>query len=138
MPPAMVIRPQTSAAQQRRAAPRQFAVVGERLGEAHGDAGADRGGDADEERVPGIMGGEGGGEHRRQRRHRAVHQADETRLDDLQDEAPARVFVLGWRGVGAGVSPRARRRSVVLAFRLGEVAQQLADRDVARALGASR
>ena len=135
MPPADGHQAADDAAQQRRAAPRQLAVVGQRLGEAHRNAGAERGRDADQERVPGVAGGEGGGEHRRQRRHRAVHQADQAGLDDLQDEAAARVLVL----VVARVGGEDRFFEIggevlVLDLGLGEVAEQLADRRVARAL----
>ena len=113
MPPPNVIRPQTSAAQKRRAAPRQLAVVGQGFGEAHRYAGADRGGHADEERVPGIMRGEGGGEDRREGRDRTVHQPDKAGLDDLQHEAAPGVLVLaGAHSLREGGWPRfAPRRS---------------------------
>ena len=55
---------------------------------------------ADEESLPGVVGGEGGGKERRQRRHRAIHQPDEARLDDLQQEEPALRLALGGQGVG--------------------------------------
>ena len=136
MPPAVVIRPQTSPAQQRRAAPRQFAVVGERLGEAHGDSGPERSREPDEERVPRHVRRESGGEHRRQGGNRAVHQSDQAGLDDLQDEAAARLLVL--------VRPSLRseyfgleRLGAMLVFvlLLGEIAEQLANACVAGAIG---
>ena len=49
------------AANQRRAAAGERAVVGQCLGESHRDAGADRGREPDEKRGPGIVGGKGRG-----------------------------------------------------------------------------
>ena len=86
-----------------------------------------------------FLRGERRGEQRRQRRNRAVHQAGQARLHDLQHEQSRlrrRLFLV-----------RRRRRgrfqflgdALVLAFLLGQVAQQLADAGVGRrAGGASR
>ena len=71
------------------------------------------------------------GEHRRERRDRAVHQADQPRLDDLQNEAPA--LALGFivpDGGGQHSLLEAGGELVVLVLGLGEVAEQLADRRV--------
>ena len=71
------------AARERRAAAGDLAVVRQPLGHAHADRGAERGGQADEQR--GARAGDvGGREDRRERRDRAVDEADERRLDDLQ------------------------------------------------------
>ena len=82
------------AAQQRRAAPDSLPSSASASAKPIEMPAPMRGGEADQERVPGVVRREGGGEHRRQRRNRAVHQPDEAGLDDLQDEAPARVLVL--------------------------------------------
>jgi hypothetical protein len=71
--------------------------------------------------------GERGGEQRRERGDRAVHQAGEPGLDDLQDEQPlgAGIFrprSIWWGDLLGGVG--------VVAFLFGEVAEQLADAGV--------
>src|SRR5882757_3057078 len=59
-------------------------VVRQRLGKAHADAGAERRRQADEEGILRLTGQAGGRENRRQGRDRAVHQAEQRRLDLLQ------------------------------------------------------
>ena len=71
------------AAGERASAAGEGAVVGEAFGQAHADGRAQRGREAHEE--GGMGAGEiGGGEDRRERRDRAVDEADEPRLHDLQ------------------------------------------------------
>jgi len=52
------------AADERRTAAGERAVVRQGLGKAHGNPGTDRSGEADEKCRPGIVGGEGGGKER--------------------------------------------------------------------------
>ena len=64
------------------------------------------------------------GEHRRERRHRAVHQADQAGLDDLQDKPPALVLRFARPGVvGQHLVLEAGGELVVLVLGLGEVAR---------------
>ena len=124
-------QPADQAAQQRRAAPGQLAVVRQRLGEPHRDAGADRGGDADQEGVPRQVGRERGGEHRRQGRDRAVHQPDQSGLDHLQHEAAAGIVVLGLTLARRQAAQRDLARGLLVrVLGGGEVAQQTAHRRV--------
>ena len=79
------------------------------------------------------MGAEGGREHRRQRRDRAIHQADEAGLHDLQDEAAPGVVILLALALPRGkrLASISRRGALVLQFGGGQIAQQFADRGVA-------
>ena len=79
---------------------------------------------------------ESGGEHRRQGGYRAVHQPDKAGLDDLQDEAAARLLVLvrsSLRSEDFGLE----RLGAMLVFvlLLGEIAEELANVCVAGATG---
>ena len=124
------------AAQPWRAAAGERAVVGQSLGKSHGNAGADRRRQADQERRPGLVGGKGRREQRRQRRHRAVHQADKSRLHELQHEHAARGLVfLFARALGEDGLAELVGEAFVAGFRFGKFDQQLPHRGVARAFG---
>ena len=123
------------AAHQRRAAPGERTVVGQRLGKAHRDAGADGRRKADQESRPGIVRGEGGGEQRRQRRDRAVHEAGEPRLDILQHEHAPRGLVLGGARAAARSFAEFVGELLVLVLGRGEAREQLAHGVVVRGLG---
>src|SRR3984885_7983965 len=70
-------------------------------------------------------------EHRAERRDRAVHQADQPWLDDLQNEAPLLVLVFAAAGRGGqDLLLEPGGDLVVLLLLLGQVAEQLAGRSV--------
>src|SRR6266513_2917611 len=73
-----------------RAAPAEFAIVGQRFGEAHADAGADGSGKSDLECGQRVASGECGGEQWRERGYRSIHQSGKSRLDEAQYKQPAR------------------------------------------------
>ena len=77
-----------------------------------------------------LMRGEGSGEQRRERGDRAVHQAGQTRLNNLQQEQPFLLRRFGFAELGQGDSFGSLR---VAAFLLGEVPEQLPDPGVGRA-----
>ena len=105
----------------------EAAVIGQRLGKTHADARADAGREPDEKSLPTVVRGKSGGEQWCQRRNRAVHQANQTRLNDLQEKQP---FLLGrvrFAELGQG-DPFGGVR--VVAFLFGEISEQLADAGV--------
>ena len=120
------------AAQQRRAAAGQRAVVRERFGKAHRDAGADGGRHADQKGLPGAVRGEGCREQRRKRRYRAIHEPGEARLHVLQHEHAPRGFIfLGARARRENCLAELVRQALVACFSLRQLDQQLAHRGVA-------
>ena len=72
----------------------------------------------------GFLGGDGGGEDRGQRGDRAIHQAGQSGLHDLQDEEAAIGFLLGVARAGVEfVAAQFFGAIFVRAFFLGEIVE---------------
>ena len=77
------------AAQPGMSAAREASVIGKGFGETHADPGADRSCKTYEKGGPGVVSCKSRGKNGRQSGNRAIHQAGEARLDDLQEEKPS-------------------------------------------------
>ncbi len=82
------------------------------------------------------MGGEGRGKERSERGDRAIHQAGQTGLDELQhEEPPVRVFFIGLGFFSEVFFFECARRAGMFSFFIGEKVQQFAHGHVGGAAG---
>ena len=78
-----------------------------------------------------LVGSEGRGEDRGQRRDRAIHEAGQTGLHDLEHEQAAAGGVLVALGLGRQLLRLQLAGAMLVgALRLGQVVEQLADMDI--------